>query len=460
MSLSSNILSSEQLFQDFLHVLEQLNIRFAICNLDMKLLWATDSFITAENSALEDDLKVKWKIKKTTNYSSFIKSPANNIYDIFKNTASDHLILISKTITEEKRKEEKKAIKKIAHDLSNTITNTLNSAEIIKSKVNVESDCIPILDSIINNTIRSSEMIDALFEENFIISQKKFPLDVFMLIKGLGQSLKSSLPSNINFETHQIGKLFNVSGNPSDLYRVLLNLCTNSIEAMPNGGNLDVTVKKTFLPEENELGALKGDFVQIEITDTGVGIPKNQLKKVFDLNFTTKRKGSESGFGLNIVREIIEDHNGMVEVTSEENKGTTFKILLPSEEKITTEEFTGNNKRILIAEDEIYLLELLEELLESFKFKVIKAKDGEEVLNLFKTDNEFSLLIIDKKMPKIDGGKCVEEIRKTDKTIPIIIASGSRGSNEFQFINDANLRFLKKPYNFDQLIGLVKELIG
>ncbi len=460
MPLSSNSLSSEQVFEDILLAIGQLEIHFAICNLDMKLLWATKSFIDSENLSLEDDLNIKWKIKKKIRSSSDVKSPTQNVYDVFKNLASNHIILVSKTITEEKRNEEKKAIKKIAHDLSNILTNTLNSAEIIKLNVDNENTNLPILDSIINNTIRSSEMIDALFEENFLINQKKFPLDIFKLIKGFEQSLKSSLPDNIKFEVRKVGRITNVIGNPSDLYRVLLNLCTNSIEAMPNGGDINIQISKLALPLENEFGNAKGEFVQIVISDTGVGIPSTKISKVFDLNFSTKEKGSESGFGLNIVKEIIEDHNGKITVESVENEGTTFKFLLPAEEKISIEEFSGGNKKILIAEDEIYLLELLEELLESFKFNVIKAKDGEEVLNIIKTQSDFSLLIIDKKMPKIDGGKCVEEIRKTDKTIPIIVASGSRGSNEFQFINDSNLRFLKKPYNFDQLIGLVKELIG
>jgi CheY-like chemotaxis protein len=193
----------------------------------------------------------------------------------------------------------------------------------------------------------------------------------------------------------------------------------------------------------------------LEVQDDGVGIDENILPFIFDENFSTKDKNKISGVGLSIVKSILQKYEGDINLESEPDKGTKFIIKLPSLSQTTASSVA--NKKILIAEDENILRELLAELFISYGFEVMTVQNGKELLDII-SNNHFDILLVDKKMPELDGVSCIKEIRKSGNQVPIILASGSNVSADGEIIKLVQ-NIILKPYNFEEILSAVRELV-
>ena len=220
------------------------------------------------------------------------------------------------------------------------------------------------------------------------------------------------------------------------------------MEAIDGNGSISIATCNL----ENE------DKIQILINDSGTGIEQESLSHMFDEDYSTKNKNKISGVGLSIVKEIIEDYDGTISVTSKIGNGAEFIITLKSV-PAKLDKSTQSGKTILIAEDEDILRELLTELLQSCDYTILSACNGIEVLDLLKVRTP-DLLIIDKKMPEMDGITCLHEIKKTGYNIPVVLASGSPSEIDDTLPNNLANKIINKPYNFEELLSIVKELIG
>ena len=254
--------------------------------------------------------------------------------------------------------------------------------------------------------------------------------------------------------------------------QVIQNIVINAKEAMPEGGVIKVRVRNVKIEDES-LPISPGKYVKIDIEDNGPGIPKEILDKIFDPFFTTKKMGS--GLGLSICYSIVRQHNGYIEVKSEEGKGTLFTIYFPKAEdeegekeivRGTKEVSKGKGERILIVDDEEDIREILKEELEILGYKVEEAAEEKEAISKYREALEkglpFDAVILDLTLPGGMGGKTVaEEIKRMDKNAVIIISSGYSDDEIVSNYEVYGFRgVLKKPYGLEELKSLLNSIFN
>jgi len=341
-----------------------------------------------------------------------------------------------------------KSLKHLAHDLNNIFTRILNSVELLKRKSGNSDEILHLLGNIESGTYLASEIIDDAIDSNAdkIPMQKKLNLN--SIISEVVGTFNSIHKDKTIFQLDLDAKLGLVNGKFSDFYRVLSNLITNAIEAIEQHGRIIVSTRN-----------IGKERIELIVHDNGSGIDELSRAHVFEENYSTKHRSVPSGFGLSIVKNIIESYNGTITVTSSVNKGTEFIITIPALHSEIKMEYKV--KTILIAEDEHILRELLTELLLDDNYSIIQATSGQEVLK-FLQDNLPDLIIIDGKMPEMDGTECIQEIRKMGISVPLIFASGSQIQlDELGKADELKIdRIISKPYNFDEMLFAVRDLIG
>ncbi|HQJ75260.1 MAG TPA: PAS domain S-box protein [Bacteroidota bacterium] len=261
-----------------------------------------------------------------------------------------------------------------------------------------------------------------------------------------------------------------VEVDPGQISQVINNIVINADQAMPNGGVISISVSN-YIQNKNYSNVFnKGDYVLIQISDTGVGIEKELLNRIFDPYFTTKSTGN--GLGLSVCYSIIKKHNGFIEVFSEVGKGTTFKIYLPATDKEVQkedqkmDEVTSGSARILVMDDEELIQSICKEILINMGHKVETVSSGEEAIKIFKErfdyKEKFDLVIMDLTIPGGLGGKdTLVEIKRIDPSIKAIVVSGY--SNDPVMANYKEYGFddmLTKPYKFEDLTITVNRILS
>lgn len=357
--------------------------------------------------------------------------------------------------------EQSQTVRHLAHDLNNILTRILNSVELLKKKIPENDELTPLLASIENGTYLASEIIEDVISETTNKSFSKRKININSLVTDLVNSLSIHLKDRIKFIVKLDPSVQFVQGRYSDFYRIIMNLIVNAAEAIKEKGNITITTqavsKKSLSKAEPALFDTE-NFIQIKITDNGAGIDKSVMPYIFDENFTTKSKKKNSGFGLAIVKKIVDINNGIIKVNSEVNKGTEITLYFASV-IIKTNEVSSRDKSILIAEDEDIQRQLLTELLESYNFKVTAVANGEEVIDKFVKDPP-DLLIIDRQMPDMDGITCIRNIKEMNFNTPIILAAGSQSEvKEGEDVKKIADKVINKPYNFEEMLSIVRELI-
>jgi len=273
------------------------------------------------------------------------------------------------------------------------------------------------------------------------------------------------------FETEGIRILRNYEKIPAirmnlgELQQVFLNLAINSKHAMPNGGAIAINTK------------LEGKYVRIDFSDTGVGIPPENLSRIFEPFFTTKlseRSKSGTGLGLSVIYAIIERHGGRIDVSSEVNKGTTFTILLPNVQSVAKPpepklvEDTKHGKvielrrkgNVLIVDDEEFIRDIVRECLTSTGHNVMTAGDGDQAIELIKK-NHFDITFLDFSMPNKDGIELLREIKGIDPNSTVVIIS-ARPEEQLpdELSEEGSYNIIKKPFSVDQIQNAVSRVLG
>ncbi len=348
----------------------------------------------------------------------------------------------------------------LAHDVNNILSRIINSIELLKKKIINYAEVQTIINSIENSTYMISEIIDDAVSINK--SQKYKKININLLLNDIVNSFLIHLKDKINFILKLESDIFLVEGKYIDYYRILTNLITNAVESIKEKGTVTITTMN-FQPTNTNYEELKlfapQTFIQIKVADTGEGIEPSLLPFIFDENFSTKRKTKNRGIGLTIVDKLIKNYNGTIKVKSEINKGTEFIVFLPAI-KIKKKKNYNEKKIIMIAEDEIILQELLIELLEPHNFEVITASNGTDVINKINSIAVPDILIIDQYMPDMDGISCINKVKELYKDLPVILATGSQSSfEEYPEFNKIVNRIINKPYNIDELLLVIRELI-
>ncbi len=397
------------------------------------------------------------------------------------NTGDAKSILIVNTDVTEKKKIEAQFLRAqrmdsigalaggIAHDLNNVFAPIMTAVEVLQVRYANEERNQRILNTIASNVRRGSDMVKQILSFARGVEGERAPLNMAELIFEIERILQETFPKSINIRSKAPKNLWMVSGDATQLHQVLLNLCVNARDAMPEGGMLKIEARNVKLDREFtsiHLNTFGGKYVLIQVIDTGVGIPADIIDRIFEPFFTTKESGKGTGLGLSTAIAIVNSHRGLLNVQSEVGKGTTFEIYLPA---ATEEDFLpaaapeaadlprGNGELILLVDDETSILDITKMTLETYGYTTMIARDGAEAVGLYaRNKDKIALVITDMMMPVMDGIATIRALRELNPHVKIIASSGYLEDAKIsQFIGREMEAFLQKPYSNEQLLTLL-----
>jgi len=353
----------------------------------------------------------------------------------------------------------------MAHDFNNLLSSIFGSLNLLKKRVPQSENVIRLIDNIENCSIRARDLTKGLLTFGKPTPKRKELIKLNLLLSEMIKVITQTFPKKVALNYDIKENLYDVLGNPTEIYQVLLNLSVNAKEAIDEkGGTLTLKARNITVSNRNIINyplLNKGNYICFTVRDNGSGISEDNIQKIFDPYFSTKEKETGSGLGLYVSYGIIKAHNGHIDVTSKINEGTQFDVYLPSYEPTKVDMVSPGEKLILLADDEIMLRDLLAELLESNGYTVIRVISGTEALKVLTEEIKVDLIILDYNMPEMNGLDCVTEIRKFNKEVPIILSSGSLGLNG----HDIDMKkiginsFVNKPYEFDIMLATIQELL-
>ena len=359
----------------------------------------------------------------------------------------------------------------IAHDFNNMLTAIIGYASFLGAKIGTASPLKPYVDQILSVSEKSANLTRQLlaFSRKQILSPKV--TDLNELIKKMETLLKRLISEDIEFKTSLTDKPLTAMVDTGQIEQVLVNLCTNARDAMPNGGLLTICTDVLELDEKNmKTHGLDqpGRYALIAVTDSGIGMDEMARQKIFEPFFTTKEIGKGTGLGLAIVYGIIKQHNGYITVYSESWKGTTFNIYLPlsefpAEEARVKEVIApiAGTETILVTEDNDEVRALITHVLQEFGYTVIEAVDGEDAISKFEENKDrIELAILDIIMPKKSGKEASEAIRNIKPGVKLLFISGYTADIITKVgIDEEGGYFIQKPITPNGLLGKVREIL-
>ena len=358
----------------------------------------------------------------------------------------------------------------VAHDLNNVLTPILMSLTILRMKLQQPRD-IELLNAMENSANRGAEMVKQILSFARGVEGRSMRLRPQDVLQEIEQLIHETFPKFIKCRVACSEDTWNVDGDPTQLHQVLLNLCVNARDAMPAGGELEVTVKNVNVDEQfasMHPEAETGPYVVFEVRDTGTGIPPDVRDRIFDPFFTTKDLGKGTGLGLATTLGIVKSHRGFIDLTSRMGKGTVFQIYLPAKTDIETIDVPvvestrclGQGELILVVDDEAAILTATKHTLEAFGYRVIAASDGTDAIATFlKSAEKPAALITDMMMPNMDGPTLIQALLKIHPSLPIIGASGLSYQMQAQVHSLGVKHFLRKPYNADALLEALGDVL-
>lgn len=440
---------------------------WAVCESKMKLL-KTSGFFEGELNLLAKDGK---------RIPVFVRSKA--IYD------QDGVFLMSdavlRDITEKKALEAQllQAQKMeavgllaggVAHDFNNVITAVVGYGNLLLMET-LDVTAHGYVEQILAATERATGLTQGLlaFSRKQIINPK--PVRLSDVIGHLGKILAKVIGEDIELRVFLSPHEAAVMADAGQIDQVLMNLATNARDAMPEGGALIIETELLKFDEDyvqRHAFAKPGRYMLVSVTDTGLGIDANHKGKIFEPFFTTKDTGKGTGLGLAMVYGIVKQHNGYINVYSEQGKGTTFKIYLPVieqdaekfEDAPVLQPVRGGSETLLIAEDAAMVRDLTKKILEEFGYSVVTAENGEDAVEKYKSNPDVDLLILDVVMPGKNGKETYAEIKRLRPDIKALFTSGYTANIiHKKGILDSGTEFISKPFSPNAFLRKVREVL-
>ena len=345
----------------------------------------------------------------------------------------------------------------IAHDFNNILGAILGYGELAQHKAGESGPLREHLDQVMQAGNRGKRLVEHILAFSRSGVGERLPVHVQSVVEETLDLLAASLPPTIRLEKMLRGADAAVVGDATQLHQVTMNLCTNAVQAMPNGGVLSVTLERTDVGEARELahGALApGPYVRLQVSDTGSGIPPAVLERIFDPFFTTKGVGEGTGLGLSLVHGIVADFGGAVDVETREGAGTTFTVWLPASGEAPARVVDaagllphGNGEAVMIVDDERPLVNVAEEVLAGLGYEPVGFSSSVDALAAFRAEPErYDIVLTDETMPDMTGTDLAREIRRLRADIPIVLMSGYSGPQLTERARSAGVSdVLRKP---------------
>jgi PAS domain S-box-containing protein len=360
----------------------------------------------------------------------------------------------------------------IAHDLNNILTPILAVAQLLPLKLPfIDERSQEMLKMLETNAIRGADLVKQILSFARGSEGKRTAVHIKHLLLDIEQIIKRTFPKSIDINIDIQREIMPIIGDQTQLHQVLMNLAVNARDAMVNGGNLNIYLKKLFIDENYarmNIEANQGHYIVIEVSDTGVGIPEKNIDRIYDPFFTTKEVGKGTGLGLSTVLGIVKHHGGFIEVSSTENVGTCFKVYLPTDEVIVTELPQdsklpkGKGELVLIVDDELAIAEITKTTLETHNWRVLTAKDGIEAIIIYaQHKNEIAAILIDMMMPSLDGGTAIRTLQKINSQVKIIAMSGLASTESIARSSGNGVQaFLSKPFTAKELLQTLHQVLS
>jgi PAS domain S-box-containing protein len=360
----------------------------------------------------------------------------------------------------------------IAHDFNNILGAILGYGELAHQQAAAGSPMRRYLDSVMHAAERAKMLVERILGFSRSGLGDRAPVNVQFVIEETLELLEASLPAGIRLETKIEAGNAAVIGDATYLHQVAMNLCTNAIQAMENGGVLRVSLECIELAEPRTLsrGSLgPGPYVRLMVSDTGVGIPSAVLERMFDPFFTTKEVGEGTGLGLSLVHGIVSDLAGGIDVTSREGAGTTFEIWLPvaGETRVPAIEADralprGNGETVMIVDDERQLVALAEEITAELGYEPVGFNSSGAALEAFRAaPRRFDAVLTDESMPDLIGTELAREIRRISPAVPIVLMSGYGGPQLTNRAAEVGVNeVLRKPLHRRDLAESLARVLG
>jgi len=363
----------------------------------------------------------------------------------------------------------------IAHDLNNILAPVMMSTPLMRCGLTPEEFETTVA-AIETSARRGAELIKQLLIFGRGVEGKRVALEPQHLIREVLQMAGETFPKAIKIQCNLPAGLWQIMADVTQIHQVLLNLCVNARDAMPDGGTLTLTAENIGLDDQQAHmfpDAKPGPYLLVRVTDTGTGIPAEVLERIFDPFFTTKPPGKGTGLGLSTVLGILRSHGGFMDLKSEIGSGTTFAIYFPASPAMTPtvadlvpgQAHAGHGETVLVVDDELQILDVTKKTLEKHGYHVFVAEDGMAAMACFREHHrEIQAVLTDLDMPSLDGVGLVRALRTIDPATPVGVCSGI-GSERSLEEKKAVLRqlgvetFLSKPYAAPTLIIALQEIL-
>lgn len=357
----------------------------------------------------------------------------------------------------------------IAHDFNNLLTAINGYSELLQSQLPDHDHQRHYIDQIRNAGEKAAELTRGLlaFSRKQVITPKA--VDLNSIVKDMEKILRRIISENIVMKTTLLGRDLVVLADRNQVDQIIMNLATNASDAMPDGGQLTLETSyferdDPFLREYRFIEP--GAYACLSVSDTGIGMDETTKQMIFEPFFTTKGVGHGTGLGLSIVYGIVKQHNGFIIATSEQNKGTTFKVLFPmvaqkAEDDEPAPPTQGGTETLLVAEDDTVVQLLLKDMLERYGYTVILACDGASAIKtLEKNKDRIDLALLDIVMPERNGYEAFEAMKMLKPDLKAIFMSGYVqdiiGKDAFP---PGDLLFVEKPIVTSTLMGMIRNLL-
>jgi PAS domain S-box-containing protein len=357
----------------------------------------------------------------------------------------------------------------IAHDFNNILAGITGNLYLVLREIGDQPKAVERIRAIESQSHRAADMIRQLLTFAREGELDIVPFDIRSMINETTKFISVGIPENIRFRCDIPAEALMVNGDPSQIQQVLMNLTTNACHAVEarniEHGSIRIEVKKIdgARARENRMPESGRQYVQIAVSDNGIGMDEKTMQKIFEPFFTTKEVGKGTGLGLSMVAGCVEMHHGWIDADSRQGEGATISVFLPLLDETTvvgreqeTELLKGNGELILIADDEEYVRRALRETLEDTGFRVVEACDGNHALEMFDLHiHEWQLVILDIVMPRSGGLSVAQRMSQLRPELPIALMTGYN-LNESTRQEELQWHVLSKPWTVQSLNKVLK----